>query len=273
MSLVTTMLSTVSGGAQTFTSITITSLTADRVVVTNGSKTLASSATTATELGYVAGVTSAIQTQLDTKLDEGNLAVSANTISSTNAGGDIILSPLTTGQVEIGANATRASRLRFREDTDNGVNYITIGAPATLAGNTDYDLPAAYPTVSGQVLASTTAGVTAWISPSDEIVVDQTTTPVSIVADIVYIANNVGLVTLNVPASAAVGDSFTVIGQGAGGWLVRMNTGQVANLNSSATSSAGSLASTNRYNCIKLMCTVANTTFTVISSSGTITVV
>lgn len=49
-------------------SVTVDGLTASRVVVTNGSKTLASSAVTATELGYVGGVTSAIQTQLDAKI-------------------------------------------------------------------------------------------------------------------------------------------------------------------------------------------------------------
>lgn len=40
-------------------------LTASRAVVTDANKKLVSSAVTATELGYVAGVTSAIQTQLD----------------------------------------------------------------------------------------------------------------------------------------------------------------------------------------------------------------
>lgn len=48
--------------------ITDASLTASRAVVTNGSKALTSSATSSTEIGYVAGVTSAIQTQLDTKV-------------------------------------------------------------------------------------------------------------------------------------------------------------------------------------------------------------
>ena len=46
----------------------LTGLTASRAVATDGSKQLVSSATTATELGYVNGVTSAIQTQLDAKL-------------------------------------------------------------------------------------------------------------------------------------------------------------------------------------------------------------
>jgi len=126
MSLVTTMLSSVSGaGAQTFTSLTVSGTS-----------------------------------------DLGNLRISSNTISSTNAGGDIILTPSTTGQVEIGANATKASRLRLREDTDNGTNYITLGAPSALAGNTDYNLPDAYPAVTGYVLSCTDAGVMSWAAVS-----------------------------------------------------------------------------------------------------------
>ena len=48
--------------------VTVTGLTASRVVVTDANKNLASSAVTNTELGYVSGVTSAVQTQLDAKL-------------------------------------------------------------------------------------------------------------------------------------------------------------------------------------------------------------
>ena|GEM_PF-5317603 len=47
--------------------VNIPILTASRVTVTDGSKNLASSATTSTELGFVSGVTSAIQTQLNGK--------------------------------------------------------------------------------------------------------------------------------------------------------------------------------------------------------------
>ena len=46
------------------------SLTASRATVTNGSGFVSVSATTATELGYLSGVTSALQTQLDAKLDD-----------------------------------------------------------------------------------------------------------------------------------------------------------------------------------------------------------
>lgn len=49
-----------------------TALTANRAVTTNGSSVLAASATTATELGFVSGVTSAIQTQINGKQATGN---------------------------------------------------------------------------------------------------------------------------------------------------------------------------------------------------------
>jgi hypothetical protein len=52
--------------------ITSNVLTALRAVVTDPSKGLVSSATTSTEIGYVSGVTSSIQTQLGTKLNNSN---------------------------------------------------------------------------------------------------------------------------------------------------------------------------------------------------------
>lgn len=53
---------TISSGA-----ITTTGVTASRAVVSSAGQTLEASATTATEIGYVSGVTSAIQTQLNAK--------------------------------------------------------------------------------------------------------------------------------------------------------------------------------------------------------------
>lgn len=47
--------------------------TASRVVITDSSKKIAVSSVTSTELGYVSGVTSAIQTQLNNKLNSADL--------------------------------------------------------------------------------------------------------------------------------------------------------------------------------------------------------
>lgn len=201
----------------------------------------------------------------------GNLQISGNTISSTNAGGDIVLTPTTTGVVEVGANSTHASTLRWKEDTDNGLNYITLSAPASLATDTAYEWPAAAPGTSGFSLRCTTAGVWSWQSPSLEITVDQTTTPVNMVANIVYIANSGSSITFNLPATAAVGDIFEIVGFGAGGWVLQANTGQVVHNAASPTSSGGTLTTTDRYDCIKIRCVVANTTFVKVRISGTLT--
>lgn len=102
--------------------------------------------------------------------------------------------------------------------------------------------------------------------------VDQTGTTVTMTINTGYIADNAGLVTLTVPATAAIGDSFIIQGKGAGGWLVQMNTGQTAHLGSSVTSSAGSLASTNQWDALVLTCVTANTVFACRAVQGNITV-
>lgn len=56
------------GGAAAIAYSKLAALTASRALVSDGSGVVSVSAVTSTELGYVAGVTSAIQTQLDTKI-------------------------------------------------------------------------------------------------------------------------------------------------------------------------------------------------------------
>jgi len=102
--------------------------------------------------------------------------------------------------------------------------------------------------------------------------VDQTTTPVTMTVNTAYIVDNAGLVTLTIPATAAIGDSFTIVGKGAGGWLIQANAGQTVNLGTSASSVAGTLASTNRWDAMEITCVTANTTFACRSVQGSITV-
>jgi hypothetical protein len=90
-----------------------------------------------------------------------------------------------------------------------------------------------------------------------------------------YIMNNAGVVTGTLPASANVGDEIEIIGLGAGGWSIAQNAGQLIHLGSSTTTTGvgGSLASTNRYDSMTLVCIVTNTTWTVRGPVGNITVV
>ena len=126
---------------------------------------------------------------------------------------------------------------------------------------------------AGQVLVSGGASaLPAWTTLPDATWVDQASSPVTMVANTSYISDLGSLLTFNVPATVAQGVVFEIAGKGAGGWIMQFNTGQVGHLNSSATSSAGSFASTNQWNCIKVLCVTANTTFVVLTSEGTITV-
>lgn len=77
-------------------SLKITQQTASRVPVIDSSKHLISSTTTLTELGYVSGVTSSIQTQLNnmnftTVLTNGNTTANGQVIKALNGGGQLDL--------------------------------------------------------------------------------------------------------------------------------------------------------------------------------------
>lgn len=83
---------TITGGAST---ITTANLTASRAVISNASGKVAVSSVTDTELGYVSGVTSAIQTQIDGKQASLVSGTNIKTINSTSllGSGNISVAP------------------------------------------------------------------------------------------------------------------------------------------------------------------------------------
>jgi hypothetical protein len=76
-----------------------------------------------------------------------------------------------------------------------------------------------------------------------------------------YQANNAGLVTLTMPsvASSTFGDTIKVAGLGAGGWIIQCVATQLIHMGSTDTSAAGTVASTNRYDGIELVCSSTTT--------------
>jgi len=97
----------------------------------------------------------------------------------------------------------------------------------------------------------------------------------AIVANNSYTANNAGLVTLTLPVAMVYGSVVEICGKGAGGWLLAQQAGQTIYYGSSTTTpgAGGSIASTGQYDSIKIVCTVADTTFTVIAAVGNHTIV
>lgn len=87
---------TITGSA---TTIDTESLTANRAVISNGSQKIAVSDVTDTELGYLDGVTSAVQTQIDSK--QATITGGATTITSSNLTASRALQSNGSGKVEV----------------------------------------------------------------------------------------------------------------------------------------------------------------------------
>jgi hypothetical protein len=89
-----------------------------------------------------------------------------------------------------------------------------------------------------------------------------------------YLANNAARVNMALPASAPVGAVLRVTGAGAGGWLISQGAGQQIYFGNTQTTAGtgGSLQSTAIRDSVKLSCVVANTTWNVVASVGSITV-
>lgn len=193
-----------------------------------------------------------------------------STVISPDAGGNINLSGTTV------ANGTNAKPLfiagtvgSFLEDIQAQVSAAITGAPADKndAGLCSFDDTSFAVDANGYV---TFIGSTSDFTWND---VTGTTQAMAVANG--YSANNAGLVTFTLPATAAFGDIIEVSGFGAGGWKIEQRASQTIHFGNSdtTTGTGGSLASTNRYDTVKLFCAVANTDFVVQRSNGNITVV
>lgn len=106
--------------------------------------------------------------------------------------------------------------------------------------------------------------------------VTSATNPNQMVKENGYVTtDNASLVTLTLPATAAVGDTVRVLGQGTAGWQVLQHAGQSIHIlnNTTTVGVGGSLASTTRYDTVELICLVANTEFVAATVTGNLTVV
>jgi len=120
---------------------------------------------------------------------------------------------------------------------------------------------------AGSITIDSTAGGVTWN--------EETGTSATMVVNNGYITNNAGLVTMTLPATAALGDLIQVNGKGAGGWLIAQNAGQTVHFLAQSTTAGagGSLASTVQYDCVTYRCITANTTWVVETVVGNLTVV
>lgn len=140
--ILSTKQDTITGAATTITS---SNLTANRAVISNASGKIATNSVTDTELGYLSGVTSAIQTQFTNKQD--TIIGGATTITSSNltasralvsdGGGKVAVSAVTTTELGrlVGVTSDIQTQLNAKQGTITLTTTGTSGA-ATLVGST-----------------------------------------------------------------------------------------------------------------------------------------
>ena len=91
--------------------------------------------------------------------------------------------------------------------------------------------------------------------------------PTAMTVNMGYVANNASRVQLTLPLTAAFGSVLWIVGKGAGGWQINQNAGQQIVTDSSSTTigATGTVQSEDDLATLYLLCTTANTTWTVIS--------
>jgi len=167
--------------------------------------------------------------------------------SSLESGGSIAPNiEYLTGDVGglVGPDAT------FNIDLLGGTGCTTTGTPA-----------------SNQIVFDVTGGGITWSRVAGP--------AVAAAIDSGYIPTNAALVTFTLPVTAAVGTVIEIAGEGAGMWAIAQNAGQsiqFGNL-SSTVGVGGSITASNQWDTIKIVCRVADTTWSVLSNIGILNVV
>ena len=253
----------------------------------------------------------AINSPLPTSLALGgtNAALTASNggiFYSTASAADILAGTATAGQMlQSGASSapawstatypatTTANQILYSSSSNVIAGLATANNGSLVTGNTG--VPSIQTLTAGQILIGTTgaaptattltAGTGISISStSGSITISSSavtsnwvnqTTSTTMTVNTSYIANSGSLVTLTLPTTCAQGTEFAVAGLGTGGWKIAQNSSQFINFGNvlTTTGTGGSLASTNQFDVVYLVCTVANTQFSVLGSVGNLTYV
>lgn len=183
--------------------------------------------------------------------------------SSTN---NIIVCPLST--LTMGAAAGSAFRV-FGFLSNGDIGGVNLTSTNHIGIGTTTGIGAAFPTATSPLTYN--SATFNFAAAMQGLTTAGTTQTMTVNRN--YVATNAALSTFTLPAVAPVGTSIQVSGQGAGGWRIAQNAGQVIRLNTASTTvgTGGSVSSATQYASITLRCTVANTEFVQIAgliSSG-----
>ena len=149
----------------------------------------------------------------DLVLNTNSGSSSSKIVITDAAGGDVTVTPDTTGSFIIAGNSTQGGTLKIYEDSDTGTNYAGFRA-GNLTEDTLYTLPLADAGTSGDALTSNASGTLSWTTISGgaswQAVI--TADPANATAGEGYFCNTTGgAFTVTLPTSATIGDEISFI--------------------------------------------------------------
>lgn len=178
--------------------------------------------------------------------------------------------------INVGSITSPGSTVTVGYSSPNITLEAGASVPTTFTADTGSAVPALNNlNVLGGINCSTTASgstVTVDVVGIGTTWIEVTGTSVNAAVNNGYILNNAGLVTVNLPGTCAVGDEIRLAGKGTGLWVADAPAGDTIHFGNQNTSSGGTITAINRYDCLHLLCTVANTEWTVLNSVGNLTV-
>lgn len=205
-----------------------------------------------------------------------NLQLNGNDLLSLDTDGNVNIVPNGTGITTISSELDLLTGSPLRWYNAAGTHYVAFEAQSGLSVDKTYQLPLADGS-SGDVLTTNGSGVLSFTAPSAGSLTWSVITAGSqaLTAGNGYEANSVTLTIFGLPTTAAVGSIYAVGSINTGGWEIIQGTGQNITVfdNSTTVGASGALFSetSNPTTKIIFICTVANTTFDVISLMGSVT--
>ena len=128
--------------------------------------------------------------------------------------GDVFINPPSTGSLIVSGTSTQAGKIVMQADTDDSGSFVASFQPGVLTESTAYKLPLAYAGTSGDVLASTDAGVLSWTTVSGGVswqAVEAGATMTAVAGNGYFINTTSNVCTLTLPSSPTIGDEVNVI--------------------------------------------------------------
>jgi hypothetical protein len=201
--------------------------------------------------------------------NQGNNMVLQNAINANST------TPLITTQGGSGVSAPTAHGILVAEGA-SAFNPITLTNGQLLIGSTGVDPVAAGLTAGSGISITTGAGSITVASTVTALTWVDVTSPTQAMSPNTGYTCDDGatMITLTLPSTVAYGSLIAVVGISAGLFTIAQNAGQTIHFGNQTTTTGvtGSITSTNAWDNIYLLCTTANTTFSVIQAQGNLTV-